>query len=223
MYYLTGVVGGKAHFEQFLKAYFERFAYGTLTSEDMKSFFLDFFASTVPKEKLDSIEWNKWFYGHGMPHMENQFDTTLSSVVENLVNVWVKTGGAEASLVDIQGWSSNQLCYFLDSFGARTNNNVEHKVIEALNKVYNFSDRKNAEIKLRWQLLLLKSNYTPVFPQVVEFITSIGRMKFVRPLYRALAAATPGGKDLAVKTFKDHCQFYHSIARKMVSKDLGVE
>ncbi len=69
---------------------------------------------------------------------------------------------------------------------------------DALDGVYCFSTSRNSEILLRWQSLCLRSEYTKVLPQVVEFITKQGRMKFVRPLYRLLfsvAAAT------AVETF----------------------
>ena len=49
-------------------------------------------------------------------------------------------------------------------------------------------------------------------------------MKFVRPLYRALAKSPmPGAKDLAVDTFVAHADFYHPICRKMVASDLGVD
>ena len=40
-----------------------------------------------------------------------------------------------------------------------------------------------------------------IFPQVVDFITSQGRMKFVRPLYRALFMAGDEGASLAKATF----------------------
>lgn len=33
-------------------------------------------------------------------------------------------------------------------------------------------------------MLCLKSGYTNIFPQVVDFITRQGRMKYIRPLYR---------------------------------------
>ena len=32
----------------------------------------------------------------------------------------------------------------------------------------------------------------------------------------------PGGKDLAVATFKEHRKQYHNIASTMVAKDLGL-
>ena len=46
-------------------------------------------------------------------------------------------------------------------------------------------------------------------------------MKFVRPLYRALYQSE-SGKELAKETFEANYDFYHPIAAKMLSVDLGV-
>lgn len=54
---------------------------------------------------------------------------------------------------------------------------------------------------------------------IVYFITSQGRMKFVRPLYRALHESKMG-KDLAVDAFLKNKDFYHPICAKMIASDL---
>ena len=60
-----------------------------------------------------------------------------------------------------------------------------------------------------------------MYPQVTAFLTEVGRMKFVRPLYRNLFNAQ-NGKDLAVQLFKANKHIYHNICATMVSKDLSV-
>lgn len=57
-------------------------------------------------------------------------------------------------------------------------------LLQEMDKTYKLSDYNNAEIKFRWQWLCLQAQWDWIFPQVVAFITSVGRMKFVRPLYR---------------------------------------
>ena len=52
----------------------------------------------------------------------------------------------------------------------------------------------------RWQTLSLLGQDPRILPHVREFITSQGRMKFVRPLYRALRS-TEMGRQLAINTF----------------------
>ena len=83
--------------------------------------------------------------------------------------------------------------------------------LELLDATYNFSASKNAEVKLRWQTLCINSEAAWILPQVVEFITSQGRMKFVRPLYRLLRASDMG-KQIAIDTFEAKQNMYGSNA-----------
>jgi hypothetical protein len=64
-----------------------------------------------------------------------------------------------------------------------------------------------------------------IVPQIVAFVTRQGRMKYVRPLYRALHQSkttyqSKSGKQIALDTFKEFKDMYHPIARKMVENDL---
>ena len=55
---------------------------------------------------------------------------------------------------------------------------------------------------------------------MAEFLSEQGRMKFIRPLYRALAAGSTSGRELARSLFLDRQLSYHPVARKMVAADL---
>ena len=61
-----------------------------------------------------------------------------------------------------------------------------------------------------------------MLPLTVQFLREQGRMKFLRPLYRALFRSKMG-KEVAVQTFKECRHTYHPIAAKMVAADLQVE
>lgn len=93
-------------------------------------------------------------------------------------------------------------------------------VLDEIDAAYLFGVSKNSEIRFRWQTLCLRSDDTKIFPQVRNFVISQGRMKFVRPLYRALRNST-SGKVLAVTTFEEFKDTYHPIARKMIASDLA--
>ena len=74
-------------------------------------------------------------------------------------------------------------------------------VLTAMDALYKFGASKNSEIMFRWQRLCLRSEAEWILPSVKSFITSQGRMKFVRPLYRALGASKIG-RSLAIDTFR---------------------
>ena len=58
-----------------------------------------------------------------------------------------------------------------------------------------------------------------ILPLVVSFVTSAGRMKYVRPLYKSLFKSTIGRKT-ALATFSQHKGMYHPICSKMLARDL---
>ena len=58
--------------------------------------------------------------------------------------------------------------------------------------------------------------------RTVEFLGQQGRMKYLRPLYRALSRQ-PGAREAAVAAFKGNRAAYHPIAAKMVAADLGLD
>lgn len=57
---------------------------------------------------------------------------------------------------------------------------------------------------------------------MIDFVTSQGRMKYVRPLYKGLFRSTMG-RMAAVDTFVAHRAALHPIAQKMVGSDLGLK
>ena len=60
-----------------------------------------------------------------------------------------------------------------------------------------------------------------VLDATCDILRSQGRMKFVRPLFKALKRSVMG-KELSVKLFTEVRAGYHPIAEKMVAADLGV-
>lgn len=90
----------------------------------------------------------------------------------------------------------------------------------AIDDAYGLTKSRNSEILCSWVLLALKAGYEPAVPAATEFAARQGRMKYVRPLYRALVDVKP---ELARETFRAHKHSYHAIAAKMLARDLGVE
>ena len=85
----------------------------------------------------------------------------------------------------------------------------------ALDGRFGLSQSKNAEILSGWLLLALESNYAAVLPRVEAFLGEVGRMKYLKPLYRALLAR-PATRELARRTFVRQQASYHPITRHVV-------
>lgn len=90
---------------------------------------------------------------------------------------------------------------------------------ELMGRVYEFVTSHNVEIKSAYYLVALKARDTTCYEGTADLLGRVGRMKFVRPLFRALNKVD---RDLALKTFSKNKDFYHPICKGMVEKDLGV-
>lgn len=228
LYYLQGLVGGSKPFEAFLKTYLQHFKFKTLTTTDFQEFFCDYFKDTTA---IQQIDWQTWLYSPGLPPVQNDYDPTLGQAADALALKWHTSdllgigskGPAGACPSDIQGWSSEMLVAFLDKLASyRARQAMNKQTTRHMAKLYSLDESKNAEIRGSWYKLAVNAEDDAVLPLTVQFLKEQGRMKFLRPLYRALYKSKMG-KDVAVQTFQESRQSYHPIAAKMVAADLNVD
>jgi hypothetical protein len=92
-------------------------------------------------------------------------------------------------------------------------------ILRSIDETFAFTACNNAEIKQLWQRLCIRSECEWIIAPLVAFVTSVGRMKYVRPLYRELRKSRIGAK-VAKETFAKFSEVYHPICRKMVKTDL---
>eukprot|EP00281_Chroomonas_sp_CCMP1168_P023467 CAMPEP_0206228258 /NCGR_PEP_ID=MMETSP0047_2-20121206/9075_1 /ASSEMBLY_ACC=CAM_ASM_000192 /TAXON_ID=195065 /ORGANISM="Chroomonas mesostigmatica_cf, Strain CCMP1168" /LENGTH=667 /DNA_ID=CAMNT_0053651493 /DNA_START=132 /DNA_END=2135 /DNA_ORIENTATION=- len=224
LYSIQKRVGDDA-FEAFAKAYIGEFKFKTITSQEFKAFVLKHFGEA----KLAGFDWDKWFTGVGMPPETPNFDLSLTSQCTELADEWLalaKTGEASMKLMQSDSqwkkWTSQQqvqmLEHIMDEAGPMQ---LPLTVLSQMDKSYSLTSSRNSEVCFRWYTLCLRSGAKFIVPHVTKMLTSQGRMKFTRPLYRELnKAPISGARSTALATFKKHSNFYHPICRKMVASDL---
>jgi leukotriene-A4 hydrolase len=220
LYSLEKLVGVDA-FAGFTKAYFNQFKFGTITSQKFRAYLEEYFRKDP---KVMTFDWDTWLHKPGMPPTPN-FDRTLSAECESLADSWMAVNGdaTQVPKTDISKWSTSQKICFLDALMSKSSDRaVPLSTVTLMKDVYKMNETHNAEILHRFCMISVASGDASIIPVVVRFITTQGRMKFVRPLYRALFASEMG-KKVAVATFVKHRDFYHPVCAKMLAKDLGVD
>lgn len=223
LYKLELLVGTEI-FLDLVSAYLKKFAYGTVNTDEFKDFVVGFWKENNEDayKKMKTFDWDLWLYGHGMPPLP-VFDKTLVDESEKLARGWIHFDQNEGSAptVDITDWTSNRKICFLDSILQEMGDKkLKLDTIRRMKTVYSFHQSKNAEILFRFCMIAVQSNDEDILPIVVRFITSQGRMKYIRPLYRAMYESDIG-RNLAVQTFLSNKDFYHPIATKMVAYDMS--
>ncbi|KAG7107081.1 Leucine aminopeptidase 2 like protein [Verticillium longisporum] len=218
LYYLEKLVGRES-FDKFIPHYFTKWARKSLDSFEFKATFLDFFnglGDESIKNKVASIDWDAWFYKPGLPP-KPEFDTSRVDVCYKLADSW-KSEDFEPSPKDVEGLTGNQKLVFLEAV-EKFDRPLTPEKSQAMGKAYALASSQNAELKSAYYKIALQAKDTTAYQGVTELLGVVGRMKYVRPLYRALNKVD---RDLALKTFEKNRDFYHPICKGMVEKDLGL-
>eukprot|EP00339_Tiarina_fusa_P021910 CAMPEP_0117006132 /NCGR_PEP_ID=MMETSP0472-20121206/6474_1 /TAXON_ID=693140 ORGANISM="Tiarina fusus, Strain LIS" /NCGR_SAMPLE_ID=MMETSP0472 /ASSEMBLY_ACC=CAM_ASM_000603 /LENGTH=631 /DNA_ID=CAMNT_0004707519 /DNA_START=1 /DNA_END=1896 /DNA_ORIENTATION=- len=222
LFHLEGKVGVE-EFENFFRNWIVTNRFKSVTTED----FQNFFKETFGQEKFDEIDWNTWLYAPGFPPVDilPLMDDSLAVEAREMASLWIKKDKEKEDLpTDASAFlklNPMQKVYFLEQILAQSPTGISCEGVAHIGKLFELNNVKNSEIRMAWLSLCLASSDQSCFEQTVEFISEQGRMKFVRPLYRALAKCGADGFALASETFAKKKNYYHNIATKMIEQDLA--
>ncbi|KKY15784.1 putative leukotriene a4 hydrolase [Phaeomoniella chlamydospora] len=224
LYYLEKLLT-KPKFDKFIPYYFTKWKGKSLDSYDFKATILEFFASDAGATNLltNTVDWDHWFYSPGYPP-KPKFDTTLVDAVYDLASKWethcqsstTNSSPFKPSPSDISNFSSNQLIVLLERillFPTPLHPSSSH----LLGTTYSLTSSSNVELTSRYCQTGLVAHDPTVLEPTKQILKSVGRMKFVRPLYKKLRDFD---ENLAKSVFEENKNFYHPICRGMVEKDL---
>lgn len=197
------------------------YKFKSLDSYDFRSCLLEFFAlDPVATQQLGNLDWDSWFYGTGLPPKPD-YNTALADVCYNLASRWEHLSSSpprefKPQPDDVANWTANQLVVFLERVQS-FDSPLHPTQTQLMGSTYSLTSSKNAEVTTRFFVVALIAGDRTVIGSVTDLLGSVGRMKFVRPLYRRLKVVD----DVAAKEcFERNKNFYHPICRNMVQKDL---
>lgn len=219
LYYLEELLGGPKEFEAFLKDYFETFKYKSIVTSDWKNHLYKYFSNKT--QILDSVDWDSWLYKPGMPIVIPNYNKDLLNACIELADKWINWSESTAipfAKTDLTNLSPSQREQFITVL-YESNSTLSIKKLEKMQEVYDFDSVQNSQIKFMWIRLALKSRWEPKVAEALDFVTKVGRMKYLRPIYRDFYA-WPEMRQKAIDNFlktKDEMMF---VTAEMLKKDL---
>jgi len=124
---------------------------------------------------------------------------------------------------DIANFNSLQIVELLSHI-RQNSPNISLDAIKSLNSLYEISSMKNSEIRKEFYLIAINCWYEEMFPHIENFLKEQGRMKYVRPIYRALFnSPNENGKVLSLQFYSEFKSNYHSICNAQLIKDLKIK
>lgn len=203
---------GRKQWDVFLKAYFEKFAFHSMTTEGFMEYI---------EENLEAdTDLRSWVYSAGLPENCPTVQTAELHQVSKAAEAFA-SGATAKSVADeftTTDWTTHHWNHFLRTLKP----GLSEAQMQDLDSHFKLTQSGNSEITKDWLMHVIASSYEPGFAKLEGFLTGQGRRKFLQPLYAELAE-TPAGRQRAVKIYKKARPGYHAVSRQTIDMILGVE
>ena len=192
---------GAARFLGFLRDFLAAFRFCPVTGEQVVAF---------ARERLPgAVGYDEWLYGTGLPAGAPAVASPLLDAVRAIGQA---TPGPDVAVA----WSADEWQVYL----AGLQPPVRAGLLAELDGRYHLTTSANPEILRLWLTVALRSGYQPAVPAAVDLLGRVGRLKFLKPLYDALAGNS-GTRVLAQECFERYRSRYHPIAVTVIGARLG--
>jgi len=196
---------GREKFDAFVRDYFDRFAFQSMTT-DMFLVYLDKELLAPNNVKLNI---NAWVDGVGLPPDAPVPVSDLFAKVDAQRAAWV--AGKPAKELQTKNWSAFEWMHFLRHLPKE----MSPQQMTDLDKAFSFTRSGNAEILSAWLEQCIRNNHSEGYLRLDQFLNTVGRRKFLVPLYTALKT-TDKGRILAQAIYLEARPNYHSISVKTI-------
>ncbi|MBX2980767.1 MAG: M1 family metallopeptidase [Flavobacteriales bacterium] len=200
---------GRPKFDAFIKEYFNTFAFQSMTTDR----FLAYLDENLMKPNKVELNVAEWVDGEGLPANAVVPVSDRFTKVEAEVARW--EAGTPASELMTADWTYHEWVHFLrhlpQPLGADR--------MAELDQAFKFTTSGNSEITFVWLDHAIANNYAVAYDRLVEFLTTVGRRKFVLPLYERLAS-TEKGMVMARAVYAKARGNYHAVTVRSVDDKL---
>ena len=196
---------GRETFDAFLRGYFDRHAFQSITTAQ----FLDDLRRHLLKDDPqleERLKVQEWLYQPGLPANAAVPASDVLVKVDQDVKAFAN-GAAASSIKSASGWSTQEWQHFLVTLPDK----LTTAQLTDLDRTFGLSERRNAEVLFAWLRVAIRNRYEPAMPALERFLTSVGRRKFLKPLYEDLMK-TDWGKDDARRIYARARPLYHSMS-----------
>ncbi len=225
---------GRANFDRFLRGYFNHFAFQSITTEQflayLKQNLLDKNPALAARVPVD-----EWINKPGLPASAPKPTSAAFARVEEQAKRWLSRE-ISATQIPVTGWTTQERLHFLkfvqtalepppssggpaDAAVTQLSQTEKSRLMGELDRAFNLTSSGNSEIAFQWLMMSILNKYEAAYPRLEEFLLSVGRRKFIRPLYQELAK-TPEGKERALAIYRRARPTYHPIAVTSIDQDL---
>lgn len=192
---------GRERFDVFLRNYFDTFAFQSMTTDR----FLDHLKTDLLGPEKVQLDVAAWVDGAGVPSDVIVPNSDRFEKVEDAIAAW--SAGAPASQLATKEWTTHEWLHFLRNLPKE----LELRHMAELDKAFKFTESGNAEVLAAWLDISIANDYVAAYDRLDSFLTTVGRRKFLVPLYTRLVSSERG-QVMAQAIYTKARPNYHSIS-----------
>ncbi len=205
---------GRARFDTFLRAYFDHFAFRSITTSDFVAYLNEHLLQD-DAELAETLALDAWLEQPGLPaNAPRSVSDALTRVAQQSAR-WA-SGETAAAALETGDWTTQEWLHFLKSVPEA----LTPQQMAELDHTFGFTEAGNAEVVHQWLLTAIRNQYAPAYLRLETYLVGIGRRKLIKPLYDELVK-TPEGRARAEAIYERARPGYHPIAVSSIDEVVG--
>lgn len=205
-------VFGREKMDAFLRAWFDEHSFRSVTTATFLAFLEQRLLAASP-EAAARVDVEAWVQAAGLPADASIPDSERFAAVDAAVAALA--GGAAPEALDTEGWVTQQWLRFLAGL-----DDLDAQQLAALDAAFSLTRSGNSEILCAWLVLATRQDFRAVDARAELFLMTVGRRKFLVPLYEAVVAGA-GGRDRALEIYRRARPRYHAVSQRTLDELLG--
>jgi hypothetical protein len=205
---------GRERWDAFLKRYFDRFAFQSMTTDRFLEWLRQDLLAETPGTTLESLQADRWIHGPGLPASAPRPRSDAFARVDAELARWRE--GTPAAKLATADWNTQDRLRFLKQLPGE----ISNERLAELDAALGLTASGNSEVLSAWLLHAIEHDYQPAYPALESFLVRQGRRKFLKPLYEALVS-TDAGRERALAIYQRARPGYHAVSQKTVDAVVG--
>ena len=209
---------GREVFDAFLRGWFDQNAFGSVDTAKFRAYLqAELIGKHQPLEGQKVPDVELWIEGPGLPEDAPNPKSPAFAAVDAQVKAF-SSGKKPAAGLSTKSWTPYEWLHFLRALPA----DLDVAKMAELDTAFKLTASGNSEIVSEWLGLAATTRYEKAFPRIEEFLTTVGRRKFLTPLYKALLSSEDGKKQ-ALAIYAKARPGYHAISTRTLDELLGYQ
>ncbi|MGC6486340.1 MAG: M1 family metallopeptidase [Planctomycetota bacterium] len=205
---------GRERMDEFLRAWFDEHSFRSVTTATFLAFLQQRLLDDAPAQAAQ-VDVAAWIRAAGLPEDASTPESARFAAVDAAVAA-LQAGATPASL-DTAGWVTQQWLRLLSRLES-----PDAGQLAALDEAFGLTRSGNSEILCAWLVLATRNGYRAVDARAELFLLTVGRRKFLVPLYEAILASD-GGEERAAAIYRRARPRYHAVSRRTLDALLSAD